>query len=64
MVYIASWIVDLKSATWDNKLLNGLEFTNKSVLQVPFLLMTLMGYITPTLDEMLVNEFGDCLLPH
>lgn len=54
MVYITSWIVDLKSVTWDNKLLNGLEFMNKTVLQVPFVLMTLMGYVTPTLDEMLV----------
>lgn len=44
--------MNLDRATWDDKLLGGLGFLNKSVLQVPFLLMTFMGYITPTLDEM------------
>lgn len=51
-VYVVSFAVDLNQATWDNTLLNALEFISKSVLQVPFLLMTLMGYLTPTLDEM------------
>jgi hypothetical protein len=49
---MVSFLVDLNQATWDNSLLNALEFISKSVLQVPFLLMTLMGYLTPTLDEM------------
>lgn len=51
-VHLSSWVINLDRATWDDKLLGGLEFLNKSVLQVPFLLMTFMGYITPTLDEM------------
>lgn len=51
-LYIFSFAVDLEHATWDDSLLSGLEFLSKSVLQVPFLLMTLMGRITPTLDEM------------
>lgn len=51
-VYLSSWVMNLDRATWDDKLLGGLGFLNKSVLQVPFLLMTFMGYITPTLDEM------------
>jgi hypothetical protein len=42
----------LEDATWDDALLNGLDFLNKSVLQVPFLLMTLLRYLVPTLDEM------------
>lgn len=46
---------DLDRATWDDTILNGLEYLNKSVLQVPFLLMTLMRYVTPTLDEMYVT---------
>lgn len=49
---IASVVVDLDSATWDDKLIEGLNFISNSVLQVPFLLMTLMRYITPTLDDM------------
>lgn len=51
-IQIASIVVDLDSATWDDKLIGGLNFVSNSVLQVPFLLMTLMRYITPTLDDM------------
>lgn len=51
-LYLLSWIINLDHATWDDKLLDGLDFLSKSVLQVPFLLMTFMGYVTPTLDEM------------
>lgn len=51
-LYLLSWIINFEQATWDDKLLDGLQFLNKSVLQVPFLLMTFMGYVTPTLDEM------------
>lgn len=47
---------DLDRATWDDTVLNGLQYLNKSVLQVPFLLMTLMRYVTPTLDEMYVSQ--------
>ncbi|KAJ5469649.1 hypothetical protein N7539_009267 [Penicillium diatomitis] len=56
VIFIASWIVDMENATWDVKLLNGMDFMSKSVLQVPFLLMTLMGYITPTLDEIFMQS--------
>ncbi|KAJ5111167.1 hypothetical protein N7532_001702 [Penicillium argentinense] len=55
-VYLVSFMVNLDHAIWDNKLLNGLEFISKSVLQVPFLLMTLMGYMTPTLDEIFMQS--------
>lgn len=47
---------DLDKATWDDKLIGGLDFISKSVLQVPFLFMTLMRYVTPTLDEMFVKQ--------
>jgi hypothetical protein len=53
-IWLVSWVINLENAVWDDKLLNGLEFMSKSVLQVPFLLMTLMRYVTPTLDEMYV----------
>lgn len=54
-IWLLSWFANLEDAVWDDKLLNGLEFMSKSVLQVPFLLMTLMRYVTPTLDEMFVS---------
>lgn len=52
LIWTSSWVVNLEDVTWDDNLLSGLDFLNKSVLQVPFLLMTLLRYITPTLDEM------------
>lgn len=43
-------------AVWDAKVHSRLDFVSKSVLQVPFLFMTLMGYITPTLDEIFMES--------
>ena len=47
-----SLFFDFDSITWDDKLVGGMEFLANSVLQVPFFLMSLMRYITPTLDHM------------
>lgn len=52
MIWVASLLSNLDQASWDDKILNWLDFLNRSVLQAPFLLMTLMRYVTPTLDEM------------
>lgn len=43
-------------AQWDNAVADGLHFLEHSVLQVPFFLMTLMRYITPTLDQMFMDS--------
>lgn len=43
-------------AQWDNYIVDGLHFLEHSVLQVPFFLMTLMRYITPTLDDMFMES--------
>lgn len=43
-------------AQWDNAVADGLHFLEHSVLQVPFFLMTLMRYITPTLDDMFMES--------
>jgi hypothetical protein len=42
--------------TWDADIIDGIHFIEHSVLQVPFFLMTLMRYITPTLDNMFMNS--------
>ncbi|EER25585.1 transmembrane protein UsgS, putative [Coccidioides posadasii C735 delta SOWgp] len=55
-IWMASWIIDLQSVTWDDTLINGLDFIARYVLQVPFLLMTLMRYITPTLDNVFMES--------
>lgn len=51
-----SFAVDFEAATWDDKLVGGLDFIANSVLQVPFFLMSLMRYITPTLDHMFMDS--------
>ncbi|KAF9891755.1 hypothetical protein FE257_003236 [Aspergillus nanangensis] len=55
-IWMTSLVVDLENVTWDDRLLNGLGFLNNSVLQIPFHLMTLMRYVTPTLDEIFMQS--------
>ena len=43
---------DLKSSGWDEDIMEGLEFLEHSVLQLPFFLMSFMRYISPSLDNM------------
>ena len=59
-LWALSYFVNLESMTYDDKLVNGLDFVANSVLQIPFLLMTLMRYISPILDDMSVSglQFG------
>ncbi|PGG95642.1 hypothetical protein AJ79_09933 [Helicocarpus griseus UAMH5409] len=51
VIWLLSWLVDLEAARWDDIILSRLDFISTHVLQVPFLLMTIMGYVTPTLDD-------------
>lgn len=51
-LWMLSSFVDFDSVTWDDKLVGGMDFLANSVLQAPFFLMSLMRYITPTLDHM------------
>ncbi|KAL8961861.1 MAG: hypothetical protein Q9193_001646 [Seirophora villosa] len=56
ILWSLSFFIDFEAATWDNKLVGGLDFVSNYVLQVPFLLMSLMRYITPTLDRMFMDS--------
>lgn len=51
-LWFLSLIFNLDSVTWDDKVVEGLNFMASHVLQVPLFLMTLMRYITPTLDNL------------
>lgn len=51
-LWFLSLIFRLDSVTWDDKVLEGLDFIANYVLQVPLFLMTLMRYATPTLDNL------------
>ena len=52
LLWIVSLFVDMTHVTWDESVIDGLHFLEHTVLQVPFFLMTMMRYITPTLDRM------------
>lgn len=47
-----SFVVSMEDVTWDDTILEGLDFIAQYVLQVPFFLMVLMRYVTPTLDNL------------
>ncbi|KAI1771596.1 formamidase [Hypoxylon cercidicola] len=53
---VLSLIFDLDRTTWDDTLVNGLDLLANHVLQVPLFLMTLMRYITPTLDNLFMDS--------
>ncbi len=42
----------MENATWDDTILNGLNFIAEYVLQIPLFLMVLMRYVSPTLDNL------------
>ncbi|KAL5627468.1 hypothetical protein BROUX41_003621 [Berkeleyomyces rouxiae] len=56
MLWFASWVVSLDTVRWDDDVTKGLDFVQKSVLQVPFLVMSLMRFITPTLDNLFMDS--------
>lgn len=53
---ILSLFINLDHETWDDKLISGLDFISKSVLQVPFFLMMVMSSVTPTLDNLFMDS--------
>ncbi|KAF2711443.1 hypothetical protein K504DRAFT_475298 [Pleomassaria siparia CBS 279.74] len=56
ILWLLSLFVNMDHAQWDDNVSSGLHFLEHSVLQVPFFMMTLMRYITPTLDQMFMNS--------
>lgn len=53
---LSSYVFDLDQASWDDALVNGLDLVANHVLQIPLFLMTLMRYLTPTLDDLYVTK--------
>jgi len=47
---------DLQGSTWDEDVVEGIEFIEHSVLQVPFFLMSFMRYISPSIDQMFMDS--------
>lgn len=52
LLWILSLFVNMDHTHMDESVMNGLHFLEHTVLQVPFFLMTMMRYVTPTLDRM------------
>ncbi|KAH7129301.1 hypothetical protein B0J13DRAFT_679049 [Dactylonectria estremocensis] len=55
-LWFISLFVSLDSVTWDDNLVNSLDFVAEYVLQVPFFLMALMRYVVPTLDNLFMQS--------
>lgn len=52
LLWITALFVNMDHTTWDESVVDSLHFLEHTVLQVPFFLMTMMRYVTPTLDRM------------
>ncbi|KAH6844833.1 formamidase [Chaetomium sp. MPI-CAGE-AT-0009] len=52
LLWFLSLIFPLDRVSWDDSLVNGLSFIEEHVLQAPLFFMSLMRYITPTLDDL------------
>jgi hypothetical protein len=57
LLWLLSLFVNMDHTTWDESVVNGLHFLEHTVLQVPFFLMTMMRYVTPTLDRMYFSSY-------
>lgn len=58
-IHVLIWFLSFfTKLTWDETLIDKLDFIQRYVLQVPFFLMTLMRYITPTLDNMFMDSLA------
>ncbi|KAK0724819.1 hypothetical protein B0H67DRAFT_116091 [Lasiosphaeris hirsuta] len=56
LLWFSSLFFPMDSVTWDDKIVNGLGFIEEHVLQAPLFLMSLMRYLTPTLDDLFMDS--------
>jgi len=56
LLWILSLFINMDHTHMDESVVNGLHFLEHTVLQVPFFLMTMMRYVTPTLDRMFMDS--------
>lgn len=55
-LFFVGFVVDLQKSQWDEKFLSSLSFLEKSVLQLPFFLMSLYRFVSPAMDEMFMKS--------
>lgn len=56
LVRFLGLFTDLQGSTWDEEIIEGVEFIEHSVLQIPFFLMSFMRYLSPTMDQMFMDS--------
>jgi len=56
LLWFSSFLFSLDSAGWDDAIVSSLTFIENHVLQIPLFLMTLMRYLTPTLDSLFMDS--------
>lgn len=56
VLWFVGLFADLRTAHGDDRIINGLDFIQETVLQLPFFLMSAMRFVTPTLDEMFMTS--------
>lgn len=52
LIWSLSFFVNLEAVTWDDSVIEVLNFVGEYVLQVPLFFMTLMRHLVPTLDNL------------
>ncbi|KAK4464267.1 Acetamidase/Formamidase family-domain-containing protein [Cladorrhinum samala] len=56
LLWTSSFVFSMDRVGWDNKLVGGLTFIENHVLQAPLFFMSLMRYVTPTLDDLFMDS--------
>ncbi|KAJ6439967.1 transmembrane protein [Purpureocillium lavendulum] len=56
LLWLMGLVYPMDEVSWDDSLVNGLDFVGEYVLQLPFFLMALMRYLVPTLDNLFMQS--------
>ncbi|KAK3313935.1 hypothetical protein B0H66DRAFT_607171 [Apodospora peruviana] len=56
LLWFLSFFFSLDRVSWDDQLVGGLTFIEEHVLQAPLFFMSLMRYVTPTLDTLFMDS--------
>ncbi|KAF2770360.1 transmembrane protein UsgS [Teratosphaeria nubilosa] len=51
-------LADCRHSTFDEDVIEGIEYVEHSVLQVPFFMMTLIRYLSPAMDQMFMDSLA------
>ena len=49
---------NLESSAWDEDIVEGIEYVEHHVLQIPFFLMSFMRYLSPAMDHMFMDSLA------